>query len=61
MIVSVSKFSGMSGIRNTGNVSGSAPRSSTRRTSKPKAMLSAVRMMMQRSGEGIAFVKRGAM
>ncbi len=59
MICSVSKFSGMSGIRKTGSVSGSAPMSPTVRTSRPMATVSAVSTTMVTSGEGIALVSSG--
>ena len=59
MIVSVVSVSGMSGIRNTGSVSGNSPMSPTVRTSQPKVMASAVRTRMVTSGEGMALVTSG--
>ena len=59
MILSVSKFSGTSGQRNTGRLSGSAPMSPTVCTSMRKKIAIAVSTTMQTSGEGMARVMRG--
>ncbi len=57
MIRSVSRLSGICGIRKTGKASGSSPMSPTVRSSKPKTIVIAVSTTMQTSGEGIAFVR----
>jgi hypothetical protein len=49
----------MSGIRNTGSVSGRAPMSPTVRRSKPKNQVIAVSTTMVTSGEGMAVVISG--
>ena len=60
MICRVSKFSGTSGHRNTGRVSGSSPMSPTVRTSMPKNMATAVSTTIATSGEGTALVTIGS-
>jgi len=59
MIDSVSKVSGISGIRNTGSVSGNAPMSPTVRTSQPITRVKIVSTTMVTNGEGMALVIRG--
>jgi len=59
MIVSVSQFSGTSGSRNTGRLSGSSPMSPTVRISSPIPMENAVSTTMVTSGEGTALVMSG--
>ena len=59
MILNVSKVNGTLGIRKAGSELGSAPRSPTLRTSIPVNTATSESAMMQTSGEGMAFVKRG--
>jgi len=59
MICKVSRFSGMSGIRNTGRVSGIWPMSPTVRMSSSMKMAAAVSETMATSGDGIALVRYG--
>ncbi len=59
MIISVSRLSGICGIRKIGRVEGSSPMSPTVRTSKPNQIDAAVRTRMQTSGEGMDLVISG--
>ncbi|SAW21307.1 Uncharacterised protein [Klebsiella pneumoniae] len=59
IIISVSRLSGISGIRNTGRLSGSLPMSPTVRTSRCSHMEMAVSTMMQTSGEGMVLFRYG--
>ena len=56
MILSVSRFSGTSGSRNTGRLSGNWPMSPTVRISRPKKIATAVSTTMATSGDGTALV-----
>ncbi len=57
MMRSVSKFSGTSGSRKIGRLSGSSPMSPTVRTSSPSTRVTAVSTTMVTSGDGTARVR----
>ena len=57
MIASVSRFSGTSGSRKMGRLSGSWPMSPTLRMSSSRKMATAVSTTMATSGEGTALVR----
>ncbi|MCY1556508.1 hypothetical protein D9M68_932640 [compost metagenome] len=59
MIFSVSRFSGTSGSRNTGRLSGNWPMSPTARMSSFSTTATIVSTTMHTSGEGIARVMYG--